>query len=60
MTGDRSQFCAYDEFDGGSVTFGDGSIAKIIGKGTITGPGLPEIENVLYVDGLKHNLLSIS
>ena len=60
MTGDRSQFYAYNNFDGGFVTFGDGSMAKIIGKGTITGPGLPEIKNVLYVDGLKYNLLSIS
>ncbi|XP_022890228.1 uncharacterized protein LOC111405526 [Olea europaea var. sylvestris] len=42
------------------VTFGDGAIAPIRGKGSITIVGLPTISNVLYVDGLKSDLLSIS
>ncbi|MGV7988979.1 hypothetical protein PJP10_31920, partial [Mycobacterium kansasii] len=46
MIGDRTNFCNYSEFDGGSITFRDGSSTKIIGQGTIVGPGLPKIENV--------------
>ncbi|KAK2990896.1 hypothetical protein RJ640_016650 [Escallonia rubra] len=41
------------------MTFGDNSQGKIKGKGTI-GKEPHSIENVLYVEGLKHNLLSIS
>ena len=43
-----------------SVTFGDGSKSQIKGKETISLPRLPDITNVLYVEGLKVNLLSIS
>lgn len=59
MTGDRSHSIELLEFDGGSVTFGDGSNARIVGKGTISILDLPLIEDVLFVEGLKHNLLSI-
>ncbi|KAK2978735.1 hypothetical protein RJ640_012190 [Escallonia rubra] len=45
--------------EGGNVTFGDNSQGRIKGKGTI-GKEPHSIENVLYVEGLKHNLLSIS
>ena len=40
--------------------FGDGSKSQIKGKGIISLPGLPDIANVLYVKGLRVNLLSIS
>ena len=33
---------------------------KIIGSGTVGNGNLPSINNVLLVDGLMHNLLSIS
>jgi len=46
--------------DGGFVTFGDNSKGKIIGIGNIGITSSPIIEDVLLVDGLKHNLLSIS
>ncbi|XP_022841840.1 uncharacterized protein LOC111365516 [Olea europaea var. sylvestris] len=42
------------------VTFGDGATAPIRGKGSISIAGLLTISNVLYVEGLKSNLLSIS
>ena len=42
------------------VTFGDGSKSVIKGIGTVDIPGLPVLEDVWYVDGLKANLLSIS
>ena len=43
-----------------NVTFGYGSKSHIKGKGIISLPGLPDIANVLYVEGLRVNLLSIS
>lgn len=43
----------------GSMGFGGGQKGKIIGMGTI-GNSLIYINNVWLVNGLKHNLLSIS
>ena len=60
MTGDRSLFKIFDTKKGGNVTFGDGSKSQIKGKGIISLPRLPDIANVLYVEGLRVNLLSIS
>ena len=40
--------------------FCDGSKSQIKGKGTISLPGLLDITNVLYVEGLRVNLLRIS
>ena len=45
---------------GGYVGFRDSQKGKIIGSGTIGNDTLPSITNVLLVDGLIHNLLSIS
>ncbi|MCQ3986251.1 hypothetical protein FK507_28625, partial [Klebsiella pneumoniae] len=42
------------------MTFGDNSKRKIISEGSIGKTSSPIIENVLLVEGLKHNLLSIS
>ena len=44
----------------GNVTFGDDSKGKIIGMGNIQTGSSPLIENVILVEGLKHNLLSTS
>ena len=60
MIGDRSLFKVFKSKKGGNVTFGDGSKSQIKGKKTISLPGLPNIANVLYVEGLRVNLLSIS
>ena len=60
MIGDRSLFKVFEYKKGGNVTFGDGSKSQIKGKGVISLPGLPDIANVLYVEGLRVNLLSIS
>ena len=60
MTRDQSLFKVFESKKGGNVTFGDGSKLQIKGKGIISLPGLPDIANVLYVEGLKVNLLSIS
>ena len=60
ITGDWSLFKVFEFKKGGNVTFGDGSKSQIKGKWIIFLPGLPNITNVLYVEGLKVNLLSIS
>ena len=60
MTGDRSLFMVFESKKDGNITFGNGSKSQIKGKGTISLPGLPDIANVLYVEGLGVNLLSIS
>ncbi|KAG5562829.1 hypothetical protein RHGRI_005526 [Rhododendron griersonianum] len=60
MSGDKSMFISFENYNGGIVTFGDGNTSKVVGKGTIQAPGITRLENVLYVDGLKANLLSIS
>ncbi|XP_024164336.1 uncharacterized protein LOC112171370 [Rosa chinensis] len=61
MTGDKNWFSSfYDEVINGSVTFGDGKKAKVMGKGIVTAPGIPNLKNVLYVEGLQANLISVS
>ena len=60
MTGDQSLFKVFESKRGGNVTFGDWSKSQIIGKGIISLLGQPDIANVLYVEGLRVNLLSIS
>ena len=60
MTRDHSLFKVFKCEKGGNVTFGDGSKSQIKGQGTISLLGLPDITNVLYVEGLIVNLLSIS
>ena len=42
------------------MTFQNSVKLKIKGLGSIGNPKLTIIENVLFVDGLKHNLLSIN
>jgi hypothetical protein len=45
----------------GSVTFGDNETSKIVGKLTLSlDNGSAKVENVLCVEDLKHNLLSVS
>ena len=60
MTGDKEQFNKLDAKDGGHVTFGNNVKGKIIDIGEIDNLQSLSIHHVLLVDGLKHNLLSIS
>ena len=46
--------------EGGVISFGGMGKWKIIGICKIGIPSLASIDNVLYVEGLKYNLLSIS
>ena len=60
MIGNKSSFISFENYDGGVVTFRDGNLAKVRGKGSIAIPGCPKLDKVLYVEELKINLLSIS
>jgi len=60
MTGDLNNFLELKPKDGGFVTFGDNAKGKIIGAEKMVKTHSIIIENLLLVDGLKHNLLSIS
>ena len=60
MTGDRSLFKVFKSKKGDNITFGDGNKSQIKGKGIISLLGLPDFANILYVEGLRVNLLSIS
>ena len=42
------------------MTFGDGSHPQVLGKWTIEILGLTLLKDVLYIKGLKANLLSIT
>lgn len=46
--------------DLGSVTFRDNSKPRAVVVGSISFAGSTQVEQVLLVEGLKHNLLSIS
>ena len=60
MTGDKSKFCLLTKSDGGQVTFGENSKGKIIGSGKV-GKNLSScIDDVMLVERLTNNLLSIS
>ena len=61
MTWDINNFATLSRYhEGGTVTFGDDSKGKIVGICNIKLGSSPLIENVVLVDGLKHNLLSVS
>jgi len=61
MTWDIINFATLSRYhEGGTVTFWDDSKDKIISIGNINIRSSPLIEDVVLVDGLKHNLLSIS
>ncbi len=60
ITGNVEQFITLESKKDGVVTYGDNGKGFIIGKGKIYITPSTFIENVLLVNGLKHNLLSIS
>jgi hypothetical protein len=61
MIGDRDRLLTLIKERDGSVSFGNDDLAKIIGKGTvIIGNKNTKEENVLLVEDMKHNLLSVS
>jgi hypothetical protein len=61
MTGDKSKFMSLSERKKGNITFGNDAPGKIKGKGMVSlSNGKGKDEDVLFADGLKHNLLSVN
>jgi len=60
MSGDKSKFVNINFKQEGHVTYGDNNKGKILGRGTIGDKNNFLVHDVLYVEGLKHSLLSIN
>jgi hypothetical protein len=61
MTRDKSKFLTLSDRKSGNVTFGNDAPGKIKDKGiVILSNGKRKAQDVLFVEGLKHNLLSVS
>ena len=59
MTGNFEAFTTFEAKESGSVSYGDNAKGKILGAGNI-GSSPTYLKDVLLVEGLKHNLISIS
>ena len=60
MTCDKNRLVNLKKENDGSVTFGNNNSAKILGRGTVSlGSKDAMAENVLLVEDMKHNLLSV-
>lgn len=59
MTGVKRKFLYLQEFDGILVIFGYDKACMVKGKGAISLDGKHNTDNVYFVGGLKHNLLSV-
>lgn len=44
----------------GNVTFGDEMKNKVVIIGTLNVEGMPKLKNVLHVEGMKANLITVS
>ena len=61
MTGDKDKFLTLRKEKNGSVSFGNDNSSKIIGEGIVRiGNKNERAQNVLLVEDMKHNLLSVS
>src|SRR3954467_13651696 len=60
ITGRRHMFQILELKPGGIIGFKGDQKGKIVGSRTIGNDYLPSITNILLVEGLVHNLLSIS
>ena len=61
MTGDKNKLLGYSALEKEkNVTFGNDTPVVIKGKGSVFLKEKLKANEVMYVDGLKHNLLSVS
>src|SRR3954470_4838280 len=60
MTGDESLFVSLEMKSQGSVTFANSESSRVIGIGSIGISNSSTINNVILVEGIKVNLLSVS
>ena len=59
MTGDMNKFVNFKSQDGGIVRVGNNVACQVKGFISITLDGKNNIEDVYFVDGLKHTLFSV-
>lgn len=60
MTGNKHKFLSLNETKYGSVTFGNNALRRIKGKGLVNlNNGKGKSNDMLFFDGLKHNLMSV-
>ena len=60
MTGDKEKFSNLKVKDGGKVIFGGKEKGKIIGQEKVSEDAFYFVDDVLLIEGLNYNLLSIS
>lgn len=60
MIGERNFLTHLKPVSAGKVTFGDGTIGKIIGNGKLNFQGVPSLDDVVLVERLTANRISIS
>ena len=61
MTGEKTKICAYSTLEKEKkVTFGNDTPTIIKGKESMFLKEKVKANDVMYVDGLRHNLLSVS
>jgi len=60
MIGDKTKFAKLELKEEGFVTYGDNNKGRVLGNGVIGNGSSFNIKNVLLVEGLKDNLISIS
>lgn len=60
MTGEKSFIMNIQPCSSGHVTFCDGAKGKLIDKGLLNNPGLSKLQDVILIEWLTANLISIS
>ena len=60
MTGEKSNFLSLVASNEGSVAFGNDKFGTIVGIGKISESLSHSIDSIYLIDGLKHNLPSVS
>ena len=58
--GNQHLFASLSRKQDGTVPFGDNGIGKIVGIGNISKPPSTDLKNILLIDSLKANLISVS
>ena len=60
MTGNKKYLIDYHVIAESHVSFGDSEKRCVLGKRTLNAEGLPTLKNILHVEGLKANPMSIN
>ena len=60
MIGDKTKFEHLEHYDGGSVKFGNNDHCYVKGKGCIALTKGIKCDNACWVEGLRHNVISVA